>query len=405
VRLPERADGRGVEIGPSDIMAWRECPARAKLGRRRLEGKESPETWSPENAYGDAVHYVIMRLDEGDDVQDAVQQAFERRRQWLEPSDLTRLADDADKYLARERVGVRTILNEGEISIPLFEHPTAGRVWLRGRIDRLYQSLDDPGLLIAVDWKSSKWPRSHEQVAGDLQLWTYALLIYEWFSDLYPEVDDVRLIQIYDQLRYGEIPTHKGPEQREEIRRWLIAAVTGMINDQQEAPTYNRFCAHCPLKMDCTVVRDELTDWALTEIAALMPREERYNKDGSVSKRPGPPALDPDRIAEYVQLLPRAQQAEQVLDRFCEQLRELLKRMPDAELAGLGKRKSDRSRSVFSTESKREVVQRVGLPVALMLFDLSLASVERFFGASSQEAKDIIALAQKEHGYTAIVNL
>jgi PD-(D/E)XK nuclease superfamily len=405
MRLPACADGRGVEIGPSDIMAWRDCPARAKLGRRRLEGSEAPETWSPENAYGDAVHYVIMRLDEGDDVQDAVQRAFERRRQWLEPSDLTRLTEDADKYLAREQLGVRTLLNEGNISIPLFEHPQQGQVWLRGRIDRLYQSLDDPGLLIQRDWKSSKWPRSHEQVGGDLVLWSYNLLICEWFADFYPEVEHVRLIQIYDQLRYGEIPTHKSAEQREEIRRWLIAAVTGMINDEQEAPTFNQFCAWCPLKMTCTVVRDELTDWALTEIAALMPRSERHNKDGSVSKRPGPVALDGDRIAEYVQLLPRVQQAGQVLERFGEQLREVLKRMPDSELARLGRRKSDRSRSVFSVEAKRNIVERVGLSVALMLFDLSLASVERFFGADSQEAKEIIALAQKEHAYAAIVNL
>jgi hypothetical protein len=405
MQLPQRTDGRGVEIGPSDIMAWRDCPARAKLGRRRLTGDESPQTWSPENAYGDAVHYVIMRLDEGDEVEAAVQQAFERRRQWLEPSDLTRLTEDADKYLGRELTGVRTILNEGEISIALFEHPQQGQVWLRGRIDRLYQGLDDPGLLVGVDWKSSKWPRSHEQVAGDLQLWTYNLLIYEWFSERWPEVENVRLLQVYDQLRYGEITTQKSAAQRDEMRRWLIAAVTGMIDDEQERPTYNQWCPYCPLKMDCPVVSHELTDWALTRIAALMGREQRVNKDGSISKRPGPIVLDPERIAEYVEQLPRIDGARQVLERFGDELRECLKRMPDSELARLGKRKSDRSRSVFSTEAKRQIVDEVGLPVALMLFDVSLAGVERFFGAGSSEARNIIALAQKEASYTAVVSL
>jgi hypothetical protein len=405
MQLPQRVGGRGVEIGPSDVLAWRECPARAKFARRRLTGDESPESWSPQTAYGDAVHYLIMRLDEGDEPEQAIQRTFERRRQWLEPSDLTRLAQDADRYLAHEMVGVRTLLNEGEISIALFEHPVQGPVWLRGRIDRLYQSFDDPGLLIGVDWKSSKWPRSHQEVAADLQLWTYNLLIYEWFTGLYPEVENVRLLQVYNQLRYGEIATQKSAAQRDEIRRWLIAAITGMIEDHEEAPTWNQWCPWCPLAIGCPVVSDELTDWALTRIAALMPREQRTNKDGSISKRPGPVVLDGERIGEYVELLPRAQRAAAVLERFCEELRDTLKAMPDSQLASLGKRKSDRSRSSFGAEAKRQVVELVGLPAALMLFDLSLASVERFFGAGSPEAKQIAALAQKQTAYTSVVDL
>lgn len=403
MKLPAHPRG-GVQIGISDVLQWRACAMRMQFGMRRHESGEPPESWSPANAYGSAVHLCLELLDDDASPEEAAQAALAAFKQWIEPSDLTRLHEDMEKYLARDMIGVRTLLNEDEISVPLFEHPTVGPVWFRARIDRLYQSLDDPALLFHIDYKSSKWPKGHEEVAKDEQLWAYNWSIVEWFLDLYPEIEpeDVRLLQTYDQLRYGQIPTQKGPAQRQEIKRWLIAAVTAIIEDEDALPTFNEFCPWCPLKMDCPVVAHELTDWALTKIAALMPREERRNKDGSLSKRQGKVLLDHERIGEYVESLHDVTRARQVLEGFENEVKAVLKEMPDSELSRLGKRKSERSRRAFTTEAKRRVVEAVGLTPALMMFDLSLASVERFYGDSHDDAARILALAETQAGYTVV---
>lgn len=395
MNLPTHPRG-GVQVGISDLLQWRDCAARMQFGMRRHDRGDPPESWSPENAYGSAIHHCIARLDEGATPEEAAQEAIARWKQWLEPSDLSRLDDDMRKYLEREIVGVRTLLNEGEISVRLFVHPVVGQVWFRARIDRLLQSLDNPGDLVHVDYKSSKWPKSYAEVAEDLQLWSYNFAIFEWFVDIYPELAEaVRLQQLYDQLMYGQIPTSKGPPQRAEIKRWLIAAVTALIEDADMLPTFNQWCPWCPLKMDCPVVQHELTDWALTKIAALMPREEKFNKDGSVSKRQGKVQLDPERIREYVELLPRIKRAGQVLENFGDEVNDTLKAMSETTLAGLGKKTIDRSKRRFSDEAKRRIIDDIGLGSFLMMCDLSLAGVERFFEGEPERAEEIKALAEK----------
>jgi len=402
MQLPERADGQGREIGVSDILAWRKCPARAKFGRRRLTGKESPESWSPANSYGDAIHMVLSLLSSGVPLEPAVHQAFAKQAQWLEVADVEMLIQDAHKFLERQHFGVQVILSEGEISVPLFTHPEQGQIWLRGRIDLLLQKLDDPTWLTHVDYKSGKWIKSEAEVTNDIQLWTYNLLIYTWWLNTHPDIFDVHIDQIYDQLRFGQVPTHKGVAQREQIRRWLIAAITAMIEDEEEAPRWNEWCPWCPLLMDCKVIQDELTDWALTKIAALAPREERRNKDGQLSKRQGPPHLDPDRIAEYVEVQKKVKRAHHALETFDELLVGLLKQLPAERLIELHRSKVERTRRAFTYEAKRELIGELGLENFLMLCDLSLAAVERYAGDDKGLATRLQGLATSGPSYTIV---
>lgn len=404
MKLPAHPQG-GVQVGISDILQWRDCAVRMEFGMRRHDQGDPPESWSPENAYGSAIHLCIAMLDDGATPDECAQAAFAEFKQWLDPSDISLLLEDMEKYLAREIVGVRTLLNEGEISIPLFTHPVVGKVWFRAKIDRLLQSLEDPAHLIHLDWKSSKWAKSHEEVSKDLQLWSYNLVITTWFEDLYPEVEGTRLEQLYDQLRYGQIPTSKGPDQRIQIRRWLITAITAIIDDEVADPTFNEWCPWCPLKMDCPVVQHQLTDWALTRIAALMPRGEKLNKDGSVSKRPGKVELDADRIGEYIELLPEVKRAARVLEAFDKELVGTMKQMADSDLHALGKRKTERSKRVFSSEAKRRIIEEVGLPTALMLFELSIAGVDRYFEGDKDTAERITSYADKQPGFTIVEDI
>ena len=398
MQLPQRADGRGVEIGPSDILAWRSCPARAKAGRLRLVGQEMPEMQSSASAYGIAVHLMIERLEADDTVDRAVQAAFAAHVQWLEPADIERLADDARTYLTRDLPNVRTLLSEGEISVPLFTHPEQGQVWLRGRIDRLYQSVFDSGALVFVDYKTSRQPLSHEEVSKDIKMWAYDLLIHEWFTDLYPEVERVTIEGLYDQLLHGQIPTRKSSAQRQVIREWLIRAITAMIDDEEELPRFNDWCAWCGLKMDCPVVQHQLGDWATTRIAALMPREVKLKKDGTPSKALGKIKLDRERIREYVDLLPDVKKAIGVLKEFDTTVTDTLRAMPDSDLHLLGKRKIPRGRRSFTTEAKRLICEEVGLSRFLMLVDISLANVQRFFASEPEVAARIESYATSVPG-------
>lgn len=395
----------GVMIGISDVLQWRDCGTRAEFSMRRHTEGDPPESWSPQNAYGTAIHDCLEALDDGATPDQAAGAAMARFKQWLEPGDLSLLHEDMRKYMERQMTGVKTLLNEGEISVKLFVHPVVGQVYFRARIDRLYVDRTNPAQLIHLDFKSSRWAKSHEEVAKDLQLWCYNFAIDRWYTDLYPEVEGVHIQQVFDQLRYGEVPTQKGPAQRAEIERWLIAIITAIIDEEAPSPSFNEWCPWCPLLTDCPVVQFELTDWAQTKIAALMPREEKLNKDGSVSKRPGKVVLDRERIREYVELLPQVKRAAATLDAFNENVTDTLKQMPMSDLHQLGKKTIERSRRVFTPESKRRIVDEIGLPSFIMLADVSLAAVERFYEGDDDTTNRIKDLAEKLPGATLIVDL
>jgi hypothetical protein len=265
--------------------------------------------------------------------------------------------------------------------------------------------MSDPRQLVHIDYKSSKWAKSDEEVGADIQIWAYNFVIYEWFTDLYPEVGAPSLQQWYDQLRYGQIPTRKSDAQRMEIKRWLIAAITALIDDEVMEPKFNQWCPWCSLKMDCVVVQYQLTEWAKTRIAALMPREPKTKKDGTPSKVMGPVQLDHLRIGEYTELLPDIKRARLVLENFEKEIADALKSMPSSELHRLGKRLDERSRRAFSEAAKREIIAELGLGTFLLLSDLSMAAVERFFGDDKDTADRIKALAQKVPGYSVVVDL
>lgn len=404
MQLPSHPQG-GVQIGISDILQHRDCPSRMAFGMKRHEETgESPESWSPANAYGSSVHHALERLEAGDSHAEAVQSAYAIWERWLEPSDVQRIYEDLGKYEEREILGVTTLLNEGEISVRLFVHPKVGQVWFRAKIDRLYQGSDNPTQLVHVDFKSSKWAKSKDEVDSDIQMWAYSYIIVTWFEDLYPEHEGhTTLQQVYDQLRFGQVETAKNANQRDTMKLWLITAITAVIDDEVPAPRFNEWCPWCPLKMDCPVVQHELTDWAKARISALMPRTHKLKKDGTPSKVLAPPTIDKSRLAEYVEILPDVHRAEQVLKAFEEIVMEALKELSDTELAKLGRRKVERSKRSFSVDAKRKMIELLGIDVFLHICDVSLAAIERYYGGDKEAEEEVSRLAEKSPGALLVV--
>lgn len=386
------------EVGISDILQWRDCPRRMVFGmRRHHERGEMPESWSPQNAYGSAIHMAIHAIERGSTQDQAVQTAFEEFAQWLDPEDLDLLRRDLATYEDRDILGVETVAAEDDMRFPLFVHPVHGQMYFRFKLDRLYRRLDDPTVFIHKDYKSSKWAKSEREVDEDLQFWAYNVGIYE----IYPECTS--LIQMYDQLLHGEITAApKSDAQREQMREWLIRAVTAILNDEEMLPEFNQWCPWCPLKFDCPVVQHDLTDFARSRIGVLMPREPKKKADGSDSKVLAPWIPDPEAFDTYVELLPDVSTARKTLEDFETKVRDSMKQMPSSNLQRLGYERKGRTKSKASPEALRTIFRQVGEAAFFQMVDLSKAAVERFYAKDREQVDAITEHFSPSGGYDVI---
>lgn len=347
-------------IGITDTIGYRECPRRMSYGlRRHIDDGLQSEAGMPEvevagavwaRGYGSAIHAAIQASEEGFDDDAAIQKAWNAHGSYLEPGDLPLLHEDLEKYRERDYPNTRTIASEDELKVPLMKHE--GRmIYFRFKLDRLYERLDAPGVYIHVDYKSSKWAKSEKEVHEDLQLWAYNWGIHTY----YPECDSLQ--QTFDQLRYGQIPTSKSAEQRTMIHEWLKKQVTAIIEDEDVAedgllePKYNDWCPWCPIMESCDVV-DELTDFSLVRLLALAP-QEKVGRKTLVD-------LDPLRIDEYADEHDRVRRASQVLKRFDDSMKNMIKELPEEERERLRYELDSRKKSVFPASALREMHARLG---------------------------------------------
>ena len=355
MQLPQNA------IGPTDVIAYRECPRRMSYGMRRhvAQGQQNQRATMPEASqygavwareYGSAIHTAIEQVEQGAGVGRAIQAAWNKHGHALEPNDIDLLTADLKTYGTRDFPNTRTVLNEQEIRVFLMEH-RGHRIYFRTRVDRLYERLDAPGTFIHVDYKSSRHAKSEAEVRDDLQLWMTNWALHEHF----PEIET--LVQIYDQLRFGQVPTRKTADARRKIHDFLVAQVTAILEDEDWqddgllAPKKNEWCAWCPIMESCPVVR-ELMDFARFEIAALAPATQVGRK--TVVE------VDENLVAKYLYEFEEAQAAAKVLDRFVEAVKKILKEMPDEQRGHLGYRLTERSATQFPPEAHEALHRELG---------------------------------------------
>lgn len=378
MHLPEHA------IGVTDILAYRDCPARFELGmRRHTEAGEHPQAQGPNTAYGSAVHDAIAHIGEHDSSdEEAVQVAFDRYAKWLEPSDLDRMVQDLDTYRRRDYLGVRTVSIEREFRLPLFVHETEGPIYFRGRVDRLYQRLDNPSVFVVVDYKSSRYALSEQEVHSHLQVTGYDWAIREE----YPECEE--LVIVIDQLRHGAIPTRRTHAQREGFKAWAERQIRAIINDTELAPTHNQWCPWCPLLESCGVI-PQLTEYALDEIAVLAPAEKTGRRTEV--------RLDPARFGRYTDELERVGQARRALERFEESVRGALREMPDARREELGYEIDQQNVDVFPPEAVRAAHEILGDDFYAAA-GLTKAGLGRALTEEDERLELVLAMAERRPG-------
>lgn len=371
------------EVGISDILQYRDCPQKFALDMRRHEGEENPFRESYAASYGSAIHDVIEYVENnqcGD--QEAIDAVWPKYQHWLEPADADRMAVDLETYRSRVSTGYRLIGTELEMRTPLFVH-NGEQIFFRGRVDVLYQHITSPAVFLTRDYKSSRWPRSEKEVQEDIQQWAYNWLVHE----NYPECE--RLTQQYDQLRFGSIPTTKTPRQRAQIRAWLIRQVTAILEDERFKPKPNRWCPTCPLVLDCSVTH-MAPDWWINRLSALAPEKKVGRKIVvTLTKEHG-------GVDIYTDMLPRAKQAQKIIERYVAAVEELLKEMPEDRREEMGYTLAKpRTLDVFGPEELRKIHAMMGDDF-FQLASLSKRAINEFYGEKSDRANEIIEMAGKK---------
>lgn len=373
---------------------------RRHVGRGQQSDQRTPEAWSPATAYGSAIHHAIQATEDGYDDAGAVQQAWNEWGAHLNPEDLEMLHQDIATYRQRDFPNTRLIASEDEYRVPLFEH-NGEQIFFRFKLDRLVERLDAPGVFLHVDYKSSSHPKSELEVHSDRQMWAYNWGIHEVF----PEVD--QLHQFYDQLKFGQVPTRKSAAQRLQIRDWMIARITAILEDDDYGddgllrPTYNQWCPWCPIMESCAVV-PQLTDFALTRIAALAPQRPKKKKDGTDSKKMENVPLDPARLGEYVKQLEKSKRARQVIERFEKAVKEIIRDLPEQDRAKLGYKLQTRNNNTFPPRAAEALHEALGERF-YELVTITQAGLERNIVEDDDLLAWALGLAEKEAGTPAVV--
>ena len=235
----------GNAIGISDLLDWRECPARMEDGMQRHLGNETPGRTNWTNAYGSAIHDAIHLVEtEQLSNDEAVERVWPTYGSYLNPEELAMLKEDMDAYRGDTPLGMELVAAEVDVKVPLFIY-SGEQIYFRFKIDALYRRADNPTVFYQRDYKSSKHRKTQTEVNEDLQQWAYNFGIFS----LYPEC--VSLIQSYEQLRFGNLTTSKTPAQRAQIKEWLIKTARAVIGDDKMAPKQNEWCPWCPLVVTC----------------------------------------------------------------------------------------------------------------------------------------------------------
>lgn len=361
MKLPEDS------IGISDLLGWRECPARFEFGMRRHTEPELPGATNGANAYGSCIHDAIhLATSKGLSDEQAIEQAWPKYAAWLDPEHLTLLKEDLDSYRGGVPIGYELIAAETDRKVPLFVYDGT-QIFFRFKIDALYRRVDDPTSFYMRDYKSSQHRKTQKEVDEDLQMWSYNFALHE----LYPEC--ASLLQSYEQLRFGNLTTAKNAEQRAQMKQWLVKTATAVLKDEELKPRQNQFCPWCPLAVGCSETERSTRFWK-GRLAVLAPQTKEGRKIKIEFADEGD---DLERLIEKT--LPQMLVTRKHMDHVEKELKRLIEELPSEERERLGWRLADRKTKMFSEEGLRMVHEALGDDFYRVV-TLSRSAVDTLYG-------------------------
>lgn len=387
-------------IGISDILDYRECPQRFAFKMRRHtplperfqffpgEKAEPPEAMDENNAYGSCVHDAIAIVEkEAVSDEEAIRRVWPDYQHFLDPTDLELLKHDLELYHQRSHTGYRLIANEMDMKVPLFVH-NGVQIYFRFKVDALYQHIQNPGIWLLRDYKSTKWPKSEAEWRKDLQQWAYQWGVIE----MYPEI--VTLIQEVDQLKAGVVPLPmKPPDELKKIKAWLIQQVTAILDDETLKPYQNDWCAYCPIIMDCRVTHLS-TDYWKRRLAATAP-EKKVGRKILVELTEGS-----EDFSLYTDMVVPMSKTHKMMERFMSTVKEAVKVMPANErkqYADITTKKATK----WNASALKRIHERVGAEF-YHLVGLTKTAVEDFYGKDDPTRAEIEQEAEVVDGSTVV---
>lgn len=372
-------------IGISDILQFRLCRKRWDLDMQRWsDAGEAPESTNPNNAYGSAIHYAIALTEEGYTDSEAIDGAVEKYGRWLEPEDIETMEGDLETFHERDYADVRTVASEDNLKVPLFIHEGV-QIYYRFMLDRLYQRINNPSAFLHIDYKSSKHKKSDEEVHKDPQLWSYNWAIYEHW----PECEDLH--QLYDQLRFGSVPTRKNDFQRAKIKDWLVRQVKAILEAEEITPSFNQWCPWCPIMESCSEPK-RTAQFAQTRIEELAP------SGSDVSSLAGAD------METYLADLKEFETVAKCIKRYEESVKDVLRAMPRERMRQLGWGLFPSSRDTWSNVALQRVHEAVGEDFYLLV-KMTKSNISRFFGRDKAAAERVLQFAEKEQATPRLTRL
>ncbi len=250
-RSPTRPTQRKPTLSPTRIATYLECAVKYryiyqdKLGRFYLRARAG-------YSFGSSLHHVLQNFHTEGAVQTPEEMVQALTDKWIAAGYETEEQEQAHRtageqivqayHLAhQERIAVQaeTIATEKTVSCDM------GRFKLSGRVDRIDRYPD--GRLEIIDYKSGRWDTSPEEVANDLAMCCYQLIL----KRLHPESPIFATIYC---LRSGNSASAElADEQLEEFARELTLLGDQILDQDYDSltPVPLPICPNCDFLPRC----------------------------------------------------------------------------------------------------------------------------------------------------------
>lgn len=248
---PRKSEGRKPTLSPTKIVTYLECAIKYryiyqdKIGRFYLRAKSY-------YSFGSTLHQVLQQFHAEGAAQTAEEMREELQQTWIssgykseeqEKEHRERGEEIVVAYHAaqqeRAAAQVETIATEKTITCDM------GPFKLSGRVDRIDRHAD--GTLEIVDYKSGRWETTPEEVANDLAMNIYQLIL----SRLHPDTPIVATIYC---LRSGiQASAGMTPEAREQFATDILTLGKEILEqDYSELrPVPLEICPKCDFLPHC----------------------------------------------------------------------------------------------------------------------------------------------------------
>jgi len=191
-----------------------------------------------------------------------------KKKEQFTASDIRRIKDEYRKIAAREGIqnmsiyddGLEMVLNRVDsfdagtiITVEdRFKVTTPDGVIIIGAMDKVLE-LNDESLLV-VDYKTSKYFLTPDELKADIQLSIYDLVASLKFPDY------KRIILSLDYLRGEPVYTYRTVKERKTFAKYLLAVHNEMLKleEKDAKPTINDMCNWCDFKDSCSAYKDSV---------------------------------------------------------------------------------------------------------------------------------------------------